>query len=1713
MLLAGSIPADVFAEGTGEPEASVNLTEGTGESEVSYGEQTDTENNEVSSSEALTGTDEDVSKENIEETSMPSDEEDNTDEELTEGSLQEESADDELLTEEQITEERTAYPEMTGTGAADDDEGTPGKITFGLGSLKRGDTVLFGEWKGSPITWRVLTTPDDNMGTWFNNGKRALLVSEYILENTLFNNDNMNGKWAGSLAQKWCMDFYGSAAVWPVSGEKSAIATVSTKESESEEFNYQYVLPSRGVCFPAPLDNEHIFFLAGEEADKCFKDDADRIAYPVGSTKPAEWWLRSPGKYSYPNPAMIFIVEDDGRLYHSLTPDVSSSYGARPALNLDSDAVLFACAADGKPDADGSMGSLPDNESGEWKLTVKDSGRKGFSISGSPDSTVPGGTIDITYSGAQTGDNEYISVIIRNSEGELTAYGSVPANTAQGKASFEMPAQVPAGTYTLIMFNEQRNSGVSDIAGNIVEAPVKIGLDAKVSVNGGKDKEVTYGNPGFTLTGSAADPGEGSGKWQWSSSDESVASIDKDTGRVTVNHIGSTTITGSYESSTTAGEASITLTIKKKTLRISAWENTVFTYDGDTQIPKPVLSGVLTGDDCTVTVSGGQTDAGSGYIAEAGTLNGTDTDNYELSDENKSCTFTIKKAVLNASHVHLGKKLDYNGSEQTQDVTVKIYNTDVTDKCTITGNKGKDPGTYTLTVTADNDNFSGSVTKEFTIDKKTLTLTVTVQGSYTYTGDPKEPPFTVKYSEDGHDHTLDPEHYQAEYIDNIHAGTGRVVVRPKESSPYNFAAAEGTFPIAKAEYSGPSTIYYTCDKIFPYDKECEYKINYGALPGLGKTHITDVNDTVNSIDDTPLDHNEGYLPDMMDDPDNKTITLRFKKTNRPHEDRLVFMATSDDYDGNFRFEYSIIRGNCVSLSEKGKKDRICSEKIVRTGTSFSLLADLPDGATGVVWSSSDPAVAAVTQDGKVTAYSAGTAVIKAVKNTIMPGETAGSEEYAECLVTVKDRVPITSITLSDKNCTLMSAHSKTISAVIAPATAEQSLVWTNSNTSVLSIEPSDDGRSVVVNGIAPGKATLTAMTTDGSGRKAACTVTVNDDSCYIESNGEEITGGLPQYVLYLEAGRPHTMKLIWDSKGKHPDDSIWSISKASDIAAITPGGVITGLKSGQVTVKAKGYYGTVDRLVRFYVPVKSAALNVTSGTVSMADDAKGLQLHVNITSKVPGVSASGVKLTDEPTVEWSVDPKYSQYLSVSDTGLVSAGAKPGKNIPVVATVKAWNGYVKKLTCKVTVKESNPLKGIKISNTKVSIGEGNTYRLTAAINPFNADGDDWYSWLSSDETIVKVDRNSGVITAMAPGTATITVTAAGTVTSKGKTDHPAAACKVTVTPSVKAITFTNGGDLSDKGLNKGKSYTLKTKLELTGSGKAATTGLEWKSSDERIATVSKKGVVKAIAPGNVTITAISTDSKDHDEKPYASVSFTVYATIKKIKADRSKLTLGTQENCRYGKVSIASVTPADATNVSIQWTTDASGSKVSLSPLPAGSDPSLCSYSEPGESVTTMNGEELAIKALSPGVVKLTGTTMDGSKKKMTVTVTIRGQVTDFRLKTFTTKSGQGQVDLETEGKYVSTLKAGKSLTLTPISDINDTVGDSSDKAVQKIYNLFKKYTDTGVYYRSSDTAVATVNKKGKITVNKKAAEGQTATIYATTSDGKKTVQIKITVVK
>lgn len=105
--------------------------------------------------------------------------------------------------------------------------------------------------------------------------------------------------------------------------------------------------------------------------------------------------------------------------------------------------------------------------------------------------------------------------------------------------------------------------------------------------------------------------------------------------------------------------------------------------------------------------------------------------------------FKIDPLVLSNETVDvvLGPSLTYNGSEQTQTVAkVVIKSTGAVlnpSEYTVTNDKGTNAGNYTLTVTGNGGNVTGSVTKDFTIAKCPVTGTWTGGPTFTYDGSTK----------------------------------------------------------------------------------------------------------------------------------------------------------------------------------------------------------------------------------------------------------------------------------------------------------------------------------------------------------------------------------------------------------------------------------------------------------------------------------------------------------------------------------------------------------------------------------------------------------------------------------------------------------------------------------------------------------------------------------------------------------------------------------------------------------------------------------------------------------------------------------------------------------------------------------------------------------------------------------------------------------------
>lgn len=184
------------------------------------------------------------------------------------------------------------------------------------------------------------------------------------------------------------------------------------------------------------------------------------------------------------------------------------------------------------------------------------------------------------------------------------------------------------------------------------------------------------------------------------------------------------------------------------------------------------------------------------------------------------------------------------------------------------------------------------------------------------------------------------------------------------------------------------------------------------------------------------------------------------------------------------------------------------KQTVGTGGSFKLKATVKPAGAGnktVAWSSDNPSVASVDENGKVTGRSAGKTVIRAVS-------TDGSNRSASCEVTVKEIIP-KSVSLSPKVRTLDPGAKVRLSYSTTPSYSSYNgsdfATWTSSDPSVASV--SENGEVTAhQSGIA--EITLTVGPT-GSRISAKGQVRVRSSSpktVTVGAVGDVILGGDPR---------------------------------------------------------------------------------------------------------------------------------------------------------------------------------------------------------------------------------------------------------------------------------------------------------------------------------------------------------------------------------------------------------------------------------------------------------------------------------------------------------------------------------------------------------------------------------------------------------------------------
>lgn len=276
----------------------------------------------------------------------------------------------------------------------------------------------------------------------------------------------------------------------------------------------------------------------------------------------------------------------------------------------------------------------------------------------------------------------------------------------------------------------------------------------------------------------------------------------------------------------------------------------------------------------------------------------------------------------------------------------------------------------------------------------------------------------------------------------------------------------------------------------------------------------------------------------------------------------------------------------------------------------------------------------------------------------------------------------------------------------------------------------------------------------------------------------------------------------------------------------------------------------------------SAHVKVTAkqaGTVEIKAITGSGRMDTHKITVEPLVPVEKIKLDSEMTVttsglhelEYTIEPANASIQDLewesTDEAVAKVQYSSGryvlyayKNGTTTITATATDGSGVTASCEVTVNINYPVQGISLNHdAKTFTKAGETLQLTATIYPDSATNKT-VTWKSSDKTVATVDE-SGLVTAVGNGTANITAT-----TEDGNFK---ATCQVTV-------------EIPELTLSLDKTELTLTQTEeqqkLTATVSDPEEKVTWLSSDPFVATVTRDGIVTAIANGTATITASAGD---------------------------------------------------------------------------------------------------------------------------------------------------------------------------------------------------------------------------------------------------------------
>jgi uncharacterized protein YjdB len=489
---------------------------------------------------------------------------------------------------------------------------------------------------------------------------------------------------------------------------------------------------------------------------------------------------------------------------------------------------------------------------------------------------------------------------------------------------------------------------------------------------------------------------------------------------------------------------------------------------------------------------------------------------------------------------------------------------------------------------------------------------------------------------------------------------------------------------------------------------------------------------------------------------------------------------------------------------------------LQQGGSSQLTVVVKDAAgnvlTGrpIIWASSNDAIAVVSSTGRVTAVSAGSAVITATSETV-----AGTSS-----VTVSN-VPVASVTITPANPTLGVGQTLGMTATMRDAAnnilSGRAVTWASQNQAVATVDAQG-----VVTAVASGSATLTA-TSEG----------VNGTTLITVSAVPVARVDVAPTSVSLNPGQTSQLTATaYDASNNVLVRPVtWSSGDAS-VATVSATGLVTAVALGTATISATSGGVTGTSLITVaLVPV--ASVSVTPGAPRLAPNDT---LRLTATA----FDGTGNVISGRPTT-WA--SSNNSIATVSTTGLVTAVSQTTEAATITATIDGVSGSATVLI--------TPITSVVVTPSTATIALNLTTQLSAVAR--NAAGNVLtppITWVSQAPGIASVST-TGLVTATGAGSTTIEARANGAGANGADVVGTAA---ITVNIPVATVTVTSPFSFVVPGDVMTLGVVLKDAQGNVLTGRTITFSSDAPGS---VAVDAQTGVVTGgSTPGTATITATS-----------------------------------------------------------------------------------------------------------------------------------------------------------------------------------------------------------------------------------------------------------------